>query len=101
MRNFYNNIIDPWSNKGDVTIDTHAVAVGHLSPLDLNSDEVTHNFGGTSDAGQGLNGTYPLYAEAYRQAAKKLGVLPRELQSITWEGIRSLFTDNTHKYRLK
>ena len=95
VRNFYNNIIDPNSNKGDVTIDTHAVAVGHLSPLSLNSDEVNHNFGGTSDAGQGLNGTYPLYAEAYRQAAKKLGVLPRELQSITWEGIRSLFREKT------
>ena len=79
---------------GDVTIDTHAVAAGLLRPLSGKSIEVTHNFGGTGIANSsitGNKGTYALYAEAYRQAAKERGVLPREMQSITWEAVRGLF----------
>jgi hypothetical protein len=109
IRNFYNNIIDPWNKSGDVTIDTHAVGAGHLRPMSQKSEEVLHNFGSSFkptkeevESGQtasssignsvyGVNGTYALYAEAYRRAAAKLGILPRELQSITWEGIRSLY----------
>ena len=93
VRNFYNNIINPWSKSGDVTIDTQAVGVAHMSPLSLNSPEVIDNFKSPENAELGLRGTYPLYAEAYRQAAAKLGVLPRELQSATWDAIRPLFGD--------
>jgi hypothetical protein len=32
VRNFYNNIFDPQSTHGDVTIDTHAVAAALLRP---------------------------------------------------------------------
>lgn len=99
VRNFYNNIVAPNSKSGDVTIDTHAVAAAHLRPLAGGDIEVQHNFGntnkGTEGVGQsqiaGIKGTYGIYADAYRAAAEKLGVLPRELQSMTWEGIRSLF----------
>lgn len=91
VRNFYNNIVDPMSTEPDVTIDTHAVAAGHIQPFSGNSKEVANNFGGPSSAVTGSNGTYPLYAEAYRQAAEKLGLKPRELQSIVWEQVRDLF----------
>jgi hypothetical protein len=40
VRNFYNNIIDPMSAEGDVTMDTHAIAVSLLKPLSTKSDEV-------------------------------------------------------------
>lgn len=95
IRNFYNNILLPNDPRfGDVTIDTHAVAAGLLKPLSGTSTEVMHNFGGAGAPGSnisGISGLYPVYAEAYRQAAKERGLLPREMQSITWEAVRGLF----------
>lgn len=100
VRNFYNNILSPNSKHGDVTMDTHAIAAGLLRPLSGSSLEVAHNLdsspgkgmpsAGGSDA-TGIRGTYPIFAEAYRRAAKERDLLPREMQSITWEAVRSLF----------
>jgi len=96
IRNFYNNIIDPMSEDGDVTIDTHAVAAGLLKPLSGNSREVKNNFGlDTSNSGaKGVKGVYYAYSDAYALAAEELGLLPRQVQSITWEAVRGLYTDS-------
>jgi hypothetical protein len=99
VRNFYNNIISP--NAGsDLTSDTHAVAAGFLKPFGGGANEVHHNFG-TSKQGAnakvknsgplGVQGTYGLIADAYRLAAAEREILPREMQSITWEAVRALF----------
>ena len=95
IRNFYNNIIDPMSKDGDVTIDTHAVAAALLKPLSGTSKEVKQNFGeGTSNSSTlGIKGVYYAYSDAYALAAKKTGLLPRQVQSITWEAVRGLYKD--------
>ena len=82
IRNFYNNIIDPMSKDGDVTIDTHAVAAALLKALSGKSREVGNNFGtGTSNtSAKGISGVYYAYSDAYLLAAKELGLLPRQVQ---------------------
>jgi len=107
VRNFYNNIYNPMSENGDVTIDTHAIAAGLLRPLAGDSTEVHHNFGSTPDVKKrdalwsggtsntsltGVKGLYGIYADAYREAARQRGILPREMQSITWEAVRGLYS---------
>ena len=96
IRNFFNNIADPMSEDNDVTMDTHAVAAALLKPLSGKSKQVAQNFGtGTSNSGPlGIKGVYYAFADAYVKAAKEKGILPREMQSITWEAARGLFTDS-------
>ena len=92
IRNFFNNIIEPNSPRQDLTADTHAVAAAQLRPLGGNAPEVKKNFGGIMHAMSGTKGTYALYADAYREAAKDLDIpYARSLQSIIWEKIRSEF----------
>jgi hypothetical protein len=92
VRNFYNNIVRPNSADGHVTIDTHAVAAALVKGLSGSSREVSDNFGSAGgNAATGASGTYGLFADAYRDAAEQRGILPREMQSITWEAVRSLF----------
>lgn len=100
VRNFYNNIISPNSKHGDITADTHAVAAALYRPLSGKSMEVAHNLGtnppkgikaAADSATAGISGTYPLIAEAYRRAAKERDILPRQMQSITWEAVRGMF----------
>lgn len=93
VRSFYNNIIEPNSDRHDITVDTHAVAAGLLRPLSATDIEVNHNFGKAGKSSiTGVQGTYPLFADAYRLAAKELDIQhPNQLQSIVWEHIRNLF----------
>ncbi len=106
VRNFYNNLLDPESKLGWVTLDTHAVAASHLLPLGGNDFEVATNFGTAVKPSErfegwdgawkpngdtGAQGSYAIYAEAHNELAAELGILPRELQSMTWEAVRGLF----------
>lgn len=110
VRSFYNNIVDPMSPAGDVTMDTHAVAAAVLQPHAAKDVAVAHNLGSTphKDLGvrgaarvgaTGSSGTYGINAEAYRRAAAARGVSPREMQSITWEAVRGLFDNKSAKMK--
>lgn len=92
VRSFYNNIIAPNSAFGDTTMDTHAVAAAHLMPFGSSAREVEDNFGaaGSSEV-YGISGVYYLYLAAYQEAAAERGLLPRQMQSITWEAVRGLY----------
>lgn len=93
VRNFYNNIIAPMFGV-DVTGDTHAIAAGHLLPWGATAKQVDLGLGnGSKSTGTGAMGLYPYMVDSYRALAKDLGILPRELQSITWEAVRGLFSD--------
>ena len=91
VRNFYNNIIAPNTPMGDATIDTHAVAAAHLLPFSGKSHEVKQNFGSPAATAKGVKGMYYMYLEAYQQAAQATGLMPRQMQSITWEAVRLLY----------
>lgn len=93
VRDFYNNLYDP-SNARAATIDTHAVGADTLTIQSSNSQPVQDNFGAVGNKTSGQNGTYPLHFEAYRRAAERVGLSPREIQSITWEAVRVLFEPN-------
>lgn len=98
VRNFFNNIEVPFSDMGDITVDTHAIAVGNMRPLAGSDPLVTQGLGGMfKSATTGARGNYGQQADNYRAVASEYGYLPRETQSITWEGIRGLFTNKSAK----
>jgi hypothetical protein len=94
VRSFYNNILDPNSPNDDVTIDTHAGGAAWLYPFGGKDTQVQQMLGGSVTGGKapptsavtGIKGTYPFYADAYRQFAHGTGVLNhgREAQSVLW-----------------
>jgi len=118
VREFYNAITNP-HDPNAVVVDTHAVAAGEFLPHGSSSKVVHQNFG-TSPSSEaqakmeakgepwikgydppkktgntGASGDYPMHAEAVRQAAWARGVHPSEMQSVTWEAIRTLFTNKS------
>ena len=89
VRTFYNNINDPFNPLNEATIDTHSAGISVGVPLSINHPWIAA--GGNSimsspnHVGDGTTGTYAIMAEAHRRVAERNGLLPRELQSITWE----------------
>ena len=112
VRSFYNNILDPHSANNDVTMDTHAVGAVLLRPETQQSISVMQSLatgpkdakkappgwrGASSSNVTGSTGTYPIWADAYRELADELGIEPRVLQSVTWVAKRNLFDDRMTK----
>lgn len=107
VRNFFNNISDPQAAEDFVTIDTHAVAAALLEALSGTSPQVEALFSSAKKSkATGLQGPYAIYAQAYTELATELTeelgrrVPARELQSVTWEAVRMLFTKEQKKSNL-
>jgi len=79
VRNFYNNIADPYSKNPYVTADTHAGSVALMSPMSAN------DVGAWGLFNPGQSSVYAMVKSAYEAAAMIAGIQPREMQSITWE----------------
>ena len=91
VRSFYNNIAQPNSPIGDVTIDTHATgnALGRYS-LSGKSPEVHDVLGGSPRSSRtGMAGTYPLMATAFRNVAARRNLIPNAVQSVVWDERRA------------
>lgn len=69
-RAFFDNILNPLTSN-EVTVDTHAIKIAGI-----NRDSV----------GKGL---YNDIADAYREAAKECGIMPLEMQAVTWTAWRN------------
>jgi hypothetical protein len=80
VRAFYACILEPDSAHGTVCVDRHAVSVAFAKTLG-------QKFG---PAYLALAGSYARVAKAYCAAAKTLGILPHQLQAITWVAWRNL-----------
>lgn len=105
VRNFFNNILNP-DSPNDVTVDTHQIAAGLFRPLGSSAVEVHHGLNGANIKGNparwsnegkaetGMAGSYGLYFDATTDAASLRGTLPREMQSISWEQLRTLFPNS-------
>ena len=64
-RAFYGNILDP-NDSEIVTVDTHAIKIAGID---------------RDSVGKGL---YRAIADGYREAAEYVGILPQQMQAITW-----------------
>lgn len=83
VRSFYRNISDP-TNPGPVTVDRHAISLVFGFPLsERQLKPLAGNVGG-----------YQICAGAYRSAARYLGLLPNQVQAVTWLAWR-----NANPYR--
>lgn len=80
VRSFYVNILRP-DRAGAVTVDRHAltIALGVLP-----TDAQRHRIRATAQRALERPGVYATTAGAYRAAARAVGILPHEVQAITW-----------------
>jgi hypothetical protein len=94
VRTFFNNINNPNDPRNEATIDTHSAGISVGVALSINHPWIAA--GGNSmmssprHVADGTSGTYSIMAEAHRRVAKANDLLPRELQSITWEQWRRM-----------
>ena len=82
VRSFYANCLRP-TRPGAVTIDRHAASIALLGP----SAQRLRRSATLSDSDLKILtrvGTYTMIAACYRGVARELGLLPHQLQAVTW-----------------
>lgn len=109
---FYDNIADPFAPAPIVTIDTHSAGAASLFPGGGNDPIVYRAMGlgpsvkgmppAASDVARtGSKGLYGPLSDMHVIAGQTLGMLPREVQSATWEGVRDLWGQSGKTAALK
>jgi hypothetical protein len=108
---FYNNIAAPTSTVPISTIDTHSAGAASLFPGGGNDPIVYRAMGlgakpglppaAASSATTGAKGLYGPLSDMHTLAGQELGFLPRETQSVTWEGVRDLWGQSGKTPELK
>lgn len=91
---FYDNIVDPNAPLPIVTTDTHHAGAFSLFPGGGDDTIVQMGMGrgaGSNSARTGSKGIYGLIADSTALAGDEMGMLPREVQSVVWEGVRGLW----------
>lgn len=99
---FYDNIAAPFDTNDVSTIDTHSAGAASLYPGGGNDSIVYRAMGlggpgkgappGAADVARtGSKGLYGPLSDMHTLAGREMGVLPRGVQSITWEGVRGLW----------
>lgn len=100
--NFYNDLAAPKSKVGTATIDTHSAGGTGIFPAGQNDTAAYRAMGGgppkpglppgaSSSSVTGAVGSYGVHADAHRLSAKQNNILPRQVQSVGWEEVRSLW----------
>ena len=83
---FFENILNP-NDTNKIAIDRHALRIAH--GYDLTADQAIF-YGNTRQK-------YEHTARAYFTIADNIGILPQQLQAITWLTYRRLFVADRHK----
>ena len=98
VRSFFNdlNVPDPDVQmvRRDITADTHQISGNLLRPLGASHDQVGQGLGNMPPASSitGAKGLYGVHHGAVDEFARELGIPPLQVQSMTWEGIKGLFS---------
>lgn len=117
VRSFYMNLLHPYDGQGEVTNDTHNISALAMMPVGSSAELVAQGLAGSTKEFEGkgkakrkqriwarsgvkhfgtgapvsgMQGLYPVFADALREAAAARNVIPREMQSIVWEAVRGL-----------
>jgi hypothetical protein len=95
VRSFHNNLADPYNARGfgDVTIDTHAASAAQQFRMPMTAKRADVTLWGGSSKGSNQMGSYPVYADAYREVADRYNMTPNQAQAVLWIGWQSVRHD--------
>ena len=98
VRSFFNDLNVPDADvqmlRRDITADTHQISGNLLRPLGASHNQVGQGLGNMPPASSltGAKGLYGVHHAAVDAFARELGIPPLQVQSMTWEGIKGLFS---------
>jgi hypothetical protein len=95
VRSFFNNISDPYDSRGvgDVTIDTHAASAAQLFRMPMTSKRADKTVWTGASTESNQQGAYPVYADAFREVARRHNMSANQAQAVLWIGWQAVRHD--------